>query len=101
MRMLARLKDSRLHFLFNLKDEKAKGRCVMLTSSLLTSLVSILTGGLFYTSFLIANGIDLVKVGIISFVPFIANLFSVFSPSILERFEKRRWPFRAANAAIT
>ena len=91
MRMLARLKDSRLHFLFNLKDEKAKGRCVMLTSSLLSSLISILTGGLFYTSFLMANGINLVSIGIISFVPFIANLFSVFSPSILERFEKRRW----------
>lgn len=99
MRMLARLKDSRLHFLFNLKDEKAKGRCVMLTSSLLTSLVSILTGGLFYTSFLIANGIDLVKVGIISFVPFIANLFSVFSPSILERFEKRRWVLAGGRLA--
>lgn len=91
MRVLSRLKSSRLYVLFNLKDEKAKGRCVMLTSSLLSSLITTLTGGLFYTSFLMANGINLVNIGIISFIPAIANLFSVFSPSILERFEKRRW----------
>ncbi len=63
----------------------------MLTSSVLVNVISWLTGSLFYTSFLMANGIDLVKIGIISFVPYIANLFSVFSPSILERFSRRRW----------
>ena len=89
--MRRRFKDSSLHRLFNLKEEKAKGRCVMLTSSVLGNVISWLTGSLFYTSFLMANGIDLVKIGVISFVPYIANLFSVFSPSILERFPRRRW----------
>ncbi|MBO4299072.1 MAG: hypothetical protein J5998_09750 [Clostridia bacterium] len=89
--MKRRFRDGSLRRLFNLKEEKAQGRCAMLASSVLLSIISWLTGGLFYTSFLMANGIDLVKIGVISFVPYIANLFSVFSPSILERFPKRRW----------
>lgn len=84
-------KDSSLYRLFNLHDEKAKGRSVMLASSILSGIIGWLTGGLFYTSFLMHNGIDLVKIGIISFVPYIANCCAVFAPSILERFPKRRW----------
>ena len=76
--------------LFNFKDEKAKGRSCMLLSAILSSVITWLTSGLFYTSFLMVNGIDIVKIGIISFVPFIANCFSIFSPSILERFKRRK-----------
>lgn len=79
------------YLLFNFRNEEAKGRCCMLLSSVITSVISWLTTGLFYTSFLMANGIDIVKIGIISFVPYIANCFSIFSPSILERFSRRRW----------
>ena len=89
--MRRRFQESSFYRLFNLQNEQAQGRCVMLTSSVLTNVISWLTGSLFYTSFLMANGIDLVKIGVISFVPYIANLFSVFSPSILERFPRRRW----------
>ena len=84
-------KNSDLGILFNLRDEKAKGRLIMLASAMLTGAISWLTTGLFYTSFLTENGIDLVKIGIISFVPFIASCFSIFAPSILERIPKRRW----------
>ncbi|MBQ8954514.1 MAG: MFS transporter [Clostridia bacterium] len=89
--MRRRFRESSIYRLFNLQNEQAQGRCVMLASSVLTNVISWLTGSLFYTSFLMANGIDLVKIGVISFVPYIANLFSVFSPSILERFPRRRW----------
>lgn len=84
-------KNSEFHTLFNFQDEQAKGRSVMLASSILSGIIGWLTGGLFYTSFLMHNGIDLVKIGIISFVPYIANCFAVFAPSILERFPRRRW----------
>ena len=90
-------RNSELYRLFNLKDEKAHGRTIMLVTAMLSGAVSWLTGGLFYTSFLTENGIDLVKIGIVSSVPFIASCFSVFSPSILERIEKRRWPLFAAR----
>ena len=89
--MRLNLKSTGLYRLYNLKSEDARGRCVMLASSVTTNIINWLTGSLFYTSFLMANGIDLVKIGIISFIPYIANLFSIFSPSILERFPRRRW----------
>lgn len=86
-----RFRDTSFYRLYNLKDEMAKGRSVMLASSVIVNVISWMTGSLFYTSFLMANGIDLVKIGIISFVPYIANCFSIFAPSILERFPRRRW----------
>ena len=89
--MLRRYRRTELYSLFNLGDEKAKGRTVMLASSVLVSVINWMTGSLFYTGFLMANGIDLVRIGVISFVPYIANCFSIFCPSILERFRKRRW----------
>jgi len=89
---------SRFAVLFNFHDEKALGRCVMLTSSALTSVIGWLTGSLFYTSFLMMNGINLVNIGIISFIPYIANCFSIFCPTILERFPRRKWILAAGRA---
>ena len=62
----------------------------MLVSSIIVTSNTFLTAGIFHTAFLIANDIDIVKVGIISFIPFLANTFSIFSPFILERFERRK-----------
>ncbi len=90
MKLLRRLQGARFFTLFNFHNELAKGRSCMLLSNAIVSVISWLTTGLFYTSFLMANGIDIVKIGILTFVPFIANCFSVFSPSILERFARRR-----------
>ena len=99
MRMLRRIYGrSRCAVLFNFHDERAFGRCVMLTSSALTSVINWLTGSLFYTSFLMMNGINLVNIGIISFIPYIANCFSIFCPAILERFPRRKWILAAGRA---
>ena len=84
------IRNSNLFAVFNLKDDLAKGRVSMLISSIIVTINSFLTAGIFHTAFLIANDIDLVKVGIISFIPFAANGFSIFSPFILERFKKRK-----------
>lgn len=80
-----------LFTVFNWKDEKAKGRCCMLASAVLSTLVSDLTAGTLYTAFLTVNDFSIVDAGIISFLPLIAACFSIFSPMILERFKKRRW----------
>jgi len=77
--------------LFTLADEQGRGRCVMIGHEILCSIISWLTGSVFYTSFLMIYGIDLVNIGIITFIPIIAGCFCVFSPSLLERFPKRRW----------
>ena len=88
--ILARLRQSAFFELFHFGDDLAKGRSCMLLSAMLVSVINWLTTGLFYTSFLMTNGIDIVNIGILTFVPFIANCFSIFSPSILERFQKRK-----------
>lgn len=77
--------------LFTLKTEHGRGRCVMLTSSVLMSINAWLTTDIFYTSFLMIYGIDLVNIGIITFIPYIASFFSLLGPSLLERFPRRRW----------
>lgn len=77
--------------LFTLKDEQGRGRCVMLTSAIISMINAWLTTNIFYTSFLMIYGIDLVNIGIITFIPYIAGCFGIFSPSLLERFPKRRW----------
>lgn len=78
------------HELFNFRDEHAEGRCYQLMDSALSSIVSNLSSGLFYTRFLMLNGISLVNVGILTFVPYIAAVFSIFSPHILRHFPKRK-----------
>lgn len=75
---------------FNLHEEKAKGRSCFLASGILASLAGQLSGGIFYTGFLLSYGINIVNIGIITFVPILTKLLSMFSPFILERFKKRK-----------
>ncbi len=76
--------------IYNLKDENAKGRLINLGSSLMTAFYNVFITGIFYTGFLSMYDISVTGVGIISFIPYIASCFSVFSSLILERFQKRK-----------
>lgn len=76
--------------IYTLKTENGRGRCVILAHVANNNVISWLTTGMFYTSFLMIYGIDIVNVGIITFVPYIASCFGIFSPAILERFQKRK-----------
>lgn len=98
MRRIGRARDFGPR-LYGFGEEKATGRSCMLLSALLSSVITWLSGGMFYTSFLMVNGINIVNVGIISFVPFIANCFAIFSPSILERFQRRKAVLAWSRAA--
>ncbi|OGO89990.1 MAG: hypothetical protein A2Y17_07720 [Clostridiales bacterium GWF2_38_85] len=89
-KIIAALRSSQFGRLFNFSDQDAKGRSCMLSSSILTAVVSSITGGIFYSGFLVGHGINIVNIGIITFIPFIATLFSLFSPMILERFKQRK-----------
>lgn len=77
--------------LFTMHDEHGRGRCVMLASSIISAIIAWLTTDIFYTSFLMIYGVNLVNIGVITFIPYIAGCFVIFSPSVLERFRKRRW----------
>ncbi len=76
--------------LFNFRDEKSVGRSVNLLYTLLFNLANVFITGTFYTGFLINNGIDIVKVGIITFIPYFCWIFSLFGPRIMQRFKSRR-----------
>lgn len=84
-------KSGRMAMLFNWKDPLAKGRICMLYTSVSTYVITWLSAGVFYTSFLMIYDIDVVNIGILTFIPYIASCFGIFSPSILERFRKRKW----------
>ena len=79
------------------KDEKAAGRRCILIASLLGTLISNIIGGVFYSGFLLCYGIDMVDIGVISFVPSIASVLSLLSPFILERFPRRKYILAASR----
>ena len=71
--------------MFGFKEERARGRTCMMISAIFEHMIANLSTGVFYTSFLMINGIDIVNIGIITFVPYIANCFSIFSPTCSQR----------------
>lgn len=76
---------------FSPREEHSRGRLCILASGILASIAAQFTGGVFYTGFLLLYGIDVVSIGILTFIPSLACLLNIFSPSILERFRKRKW----------
>ena len=82
---------SPLRYVYNVKDDLGRGRFCMLLSSMMSGLVGQLSGGLFYTSFLLMYGLDKSRIGILTFIPYITCLLNIFSPLLLERFKKRKW----------
>ena len=92
-------KNTTLGALYHLDDEMGAGRCAMLFSVVAQNVISWLTGSLFYTSFLLHNGINLVNIGIVTAIPFLSNMVAVFSPYILERYPRRRFLLLGARAA--
>ena len=85
-----KLRNSDFYRLYNTRNDQSKGRLMLLINSLTLSLANVFITGAFYTSFLAQNGIDIVKVGIISFIPYLCWVFSLFSPKILHHFKSRR-----------
>lgn len=87
------LRDKMSYFsaIYNLKDDYAKGRLISLLSALMTSFYNVFITGIFYTGFLTMYGISITDFGIITFIPYIANCFSIFSSSVLKNIKKRKW----------
>ncbi len=77
--------------IYSLQNDEAKGRLISLGSALMTAFYNVFITGIFYTGFLSMYDISITGVGIVTFIPYIASCFSLFSASILERFQKRKW----------
>ena len=86
------LRSSNFFIVFNRTEDKARGRVYLISSAILANIAAVLFTGTFYTGFLLANNIDIVKIGIIGFVPYIVSLFSLLSPTILSKMPRRK-PF--------
>lgn len=76
--------------IFNTKDDDAKGRLVYLSCVLFSAFYNVFITGIFYTGFLSMYDISITGVGIVSFIPSIANVFTVFSSRVLSRFKRRK-----------
>ena len=76
--------------IFNTRDDNARGRLVYLSCVLFSAFYNVFITGIFYTGFLSMYDISITGVGIISFIPSIANIFTIFSSRVLSRFKQRK-----------
>lgn len=83
-------KRTSLYPVFNMDTEFGKARTAMVLQGVPLAVVSGFTSGTFYTGLLIGYGINIVNISILNTIPYLACLFSIFTPYILERFPKRR-----------
>ena len=83
-------RDTDFARMFNFKTEHSIGRSLLLLNTFFCGIGNVFISGTFYTAFLTENGIDIVKVGIITFIPYFCWIFGLFAPKILSRFKKRR-----------
>lgn len=90
---LRKIKISDLSFfrLFNFKDAYTTGRTLLMGWGAVASIANVFVTGTFQTAFLAENGIDIVRVGVITFIPYFAWILSIFAPKILQKFKRRRW----------
>ena len=76
--------------IYSLRDDHAQGRLITLGSTLAVSFYNVFITGIFHTGFLSMYGISITGVGIITFIPFIASCFSIFSSKILGPIPRRK-----------
>ncbi len=81
---------STFHRVYGWNDIYSRGRCCIMLSGIFSGITAQLSGSLFLTRFLLSYGMDKSRIGILTFVPYLACLFNVFSPLFLERFRVRR-----------
>ena len=86
-----------LREVFDRKDPNGKGRLVMISSVIITTIMNGFVSGNLYTAFLTLHDFSIVDVGIIGMLPLLASCFGIFGPMILERFQKRKWILAAGR----
>lgn len=72
------------------KDEEGIGRKHIITAGIMSTIFNAFISGTFYTGFLLAMGIDIVNIGIISSITLVTGFFNIFSPMVLNRFKTRK-----------
>lgn len=76
--------------IFSFENDESKGRIIALTSTLLTTVYNVFVTGIFYTGFLSMYGMTITDAGVLTFIPYLCNMLSLFSPKLLNHFKKRK-----------
>ena len=84
---------------FNRKDERSYGRFAFFFDNLMNNFASIFASGAFYTAFLRLNDISMSDVGVMTYMPIIANVSCIFAPFIFRNMKKRKAVLMAARIA--
>ncbi len=87
------------HTVFSYDDEASTARTHLLCATIVQSVANGFTTGIFYTGLLIGYGINIVNISIITLIPYLASLFSLLTPCVLERFPVRRRILTTARIA--
>ena len=90
MKIGNRFRNSDFCQVFNFRTEESKGCSMLLALNVLQAIGGAITSGALYAAFLAENGIDIVRVGIISFIPYISWILSLFSPMVLAHIKNRK-----------
>lgn len=72
------------------RDEDGRARYAVLMSGVMGTIYNAFIAGIFYTGFLLALGIDIVNIGVVTTISLITGFFNIFSPMFLNRFKKRK-----------
>lgn len=83
-------RSSEWYTVYNLSTEHGQGRTYLLIKTIVQAIISGFSGGIFYTGLLVGYGINIVNISIISVIPYIASLFSLLTPYIFNRIQRRR-----------
>ena len=82
---------------FKRGDADAYGRFAFFFDTLMQSFSGIFASGAFYTAFLRLNDISMSDVGVMTYMPIIANLSCIFSPFIFRNMKRRKGVLMAAR----
>jgi len=89
---MRKFRDTDFGQVFNLGDDRAKGRTCILLDSLFGYFCQYLAAGTLYTAFLTVNNFSLKDVSILGFLPtLISSIVVLVAPAIWERIPRRRW----------
>ena len=94
-----RKKNALYRLFFNKSDERAYGRFAFFFDNLMQSFSDLFAKGAFYTAFLRLNNVSMSDVGVMTYLPIIANAACVFSPFIFAKVKRRKPILMAARMA--
>ena len=84
---------------FNRGDERAYVRFAFFFDTLMINFSNVFSQGAFYTAFLRLNNISMSDVGVMTYLPIVANLSCIFTPFVFRNMKRRKAVLMSARMA--